>query len=235
MDLQKAYDTLDRDQFLDILEGCGMGPWAIRILWTYWGRLTMVAKSVGYHVPPFKGFCEVTQVNPISPMLSNVIVHSIMHHWVTVVSEKEAVPEGLRRSIQHLVDYFCTDGILIASIQAVWIQRSFDVLVDLFNRAGLQTNFRKTVSMVFQPCHSPGGMLEEAYTLRMTGEGPMYQNRLRRRVRCLEYKAKMSTGSLQTHLQTQHSVIRVGRTGNTPPLPPRRPTTTGFPFQRRWT
>ena len=86
MDLQKAYDALYQDRCLKILPAYRVGPRALWILRTYWGRLTMVAKSVGYHVPPFKGFCEVTQVNPLSPMLSNVIVHSIMHHWVAVVS-----------------------------------------------------------------------------------------------------------------------------------------------------
>ena len=140
-------------------------------------------------------------------MLFKIVVDAFMHHWVNVVAEEEAEPEGLRRSIQHLVDYFCTDGILIASIQAVWIQRSFDILVDLFNCAGLQTNFHKTVSMVFQPCHSPGGMFVEAYTLRMMGEGPTYQYCLIQWVQYPECGVKLAMGSLQMHCQTQRVMV----------------------------
>ena len=35
IDLHQAYDALDRDRFLEILEVCSMGPRACRILRTY--------------------------------------------------------------------------------------------------------------------------------------------------------------------------------------------------------
>ena len=47
LDLQKAYDALDRYRCLDILEGCGVVPQAQRLLQTYWRRLTMVARVGG--------------------------------------------------------------------------------------------------------------------------------------------------------------------------------------------
>ena len=43
--LHKAYDTLDRDICLEILEGYGVGPRSCPILRTYWGRLRMVARA----------------------------------------------------------------------------------------------------------------------------------------------------------------------------------------------
>ena len=193
------------------------------------------SKGLRISIPAFKGFHRVTQGDPLLPKIFNVAVDVTMRHWVAVVGEDKAVPKGLGQSIQRLVAYFYAKNGLITSTRAGRLQKASDVLTNFFNRVDLRMNTHKMTTMVCQLCYSPGGMLEEAYTLQMTGEGPTYQNRLRRRIRCLEYKAKMSTGSLQTHLQTQHSVIRVGRTGNTPPLPPRRPTTTGFPFQRRWT
>ena len=39
LDLQKAYDALDKERCLEILEGYSVGPRACRILQTYWGRL----------------------------------------------------------------------------------------------------------------------------------------------------------------------------------------------------
>ena len=43
LNLQKAYDTLDRSMSLEILEGYGIGPKDRNLLRTYWKRLTMVA------------------------------------------------------------------------------------------------------------------------------------------------------------------------------------------------
>ena len=43
LDIQKLYDALDRGRCLDILTGYGVVPLAIHLLWTYWGRLIMVA------------------------------------------------------------------------------------------------------------------------------------------------------------------------------------------------
>ena len=48
LDLHKAYDALDRSRCLEILEGCGVGPKARKLLQTHWHRLTMVARAGGY-------------------------------------------------------------------------------------------------------------------------------------------------------------------------------------------
>ena len=49
LDLHKAYDALDRSKFLEILEGCSVGPNSRRILKNYCHRLTMVARAGGYY------------------------------------------------------------------------------------------------------------------------------------------------------------------------------------------
>ena len=36
LDLHKTYNDLERDQYLDILAGCGVGPRTLHILRTYW-------------------------------------------------------------------------------------------------------------------------------------------------------------------------------------------------------
>ena len=82
--------------------GYGVGPQAIRVLRTHWGRITMVAKVGGYHSPPFKGFCRVTKGKPLSTTIFNMIVDAFMHHWVTVVEEEEAGPEVSGRSIERM-------------------------------------------------------------------------------------------------------------------------------------
>ena len=48
LDLQKAYDALDRYRCLDIMEGYGVGPQSFWLLRTYWSRLKMVARVGGH-------------------------------------------------------------------------------------------------------------------------------------------------------------------------------------------
>ena len=42
LELHKSYDALERSRCLEILEGYGVGPRALRLLCRYWGRLQMV-------------------------------------------------------------------------------------------------------------------------------------------------------------------------------------------------
>ena len=46
-DLHKACGALDGSRCLEILEGYGVGPQACWILWTYWLRFSMVARTGG--------------------------------------------------------------------------------------------------------------------------------------------------------------------------------------------
>ena len=47
LDMQKAYDALDWNRCLNILEGYALGPQACLILHQYWDRLMMVARVGG--------------------------------------------------------------------------------------------------------------------------------------------------------------------------------------------
>ena len=82
LDPTKAYDTLDRSTCLDILEGYDVGPSARRLLKTYWHRLTMVARAGGYYGEVFKGARGVTQGDPLSPTIFNVVVDAVVRHWI---------------------------------------------------------------------------------------------------------------------------------------------------------
>ena len=72
LDLQKAYDALYWDRLLDILAVHGVSPRTLRLLWTYWDRMTMVARAGGYFGLLFKGYHGVTKDNPLSSTLFNV-------------------------------------------------------------------------------------------------------------------------------------------------------------------
>ena len=82
LDLTKAYNALDRSRCLGILEGYGIGPGARRLLRNYWRHLTMAARSGGYYGTAFKGERGVTQGDPLSPTLFNVVVDAVVRHWL---------------------------------------------------------------------------------------------------------------------------------------------------------
>ena len=63
--------------------------------------------------------------------------------------------EGLGLSIQDLADYLYADDGLVVLTHPERLYKAFVVLYGIFNRNGLWTNTRKTVSMALHPCHAP--------------------------------------------------------------------------------
>ena len=94
LDLTKAYDALDRSRSLEILEGYGVGPRVRRLLRTYWRKSTMVARAGGYFGTGFKGERGVTQGDPLSFTIFNVVVDAVVHHWVTLALEESETLGG---------------------------------------------------------------------------------------------------------------------------------------------
>ena len=54
---------------------------ALRLLQSYWGMLKMVARAGGYYGSPFRGDRGVTQGDPLSPTIFNVVVDAVVRHW----------------------------------------------------------------------------------------------------------------------------------------------------------
>ena len=54
----------------------------------------MVARAAGYYGTAFRGERGVTQGNPLSPTIFNVVVDAVIRHWVNgIVDEAEAKEE----------------------------------------------------------------------------------------------------------------------------------------------
>ena len=151
--LRKAYDDMDQGRFLGILEGYGIVPQALLLLRQYWDHLAMVSRASGYYGIPFKGFRGVTQGDPLSPKLFNVVVDTVIRHFMMIVAEKSVGPEVFDRTVQRMASFFYAGDGLLALTQPEWLQWVFDVLMDLFERVGLKTNVQKMIRMEFQPCH----------------------------------------------------------------------------------
>ena len=139
----------------------------------------MVARAGGYYREAFKGARGVTQGNPLSPTIFNVVVDAVVRHLVTmaldgVEKRGERGYEGRHQAALFYADDDMVDGSVFRPRRIQW---AFNALVSLFEQMGLRTNVRKTVSMVFQPNQAAGTQSEAAYGRKMTGEGPTYWER----------------------------------------------------------
>ena len=221
LDLRKAYDTLDRDRALDILEGYGVGPRALRLLRRFWGAQKVVAKQSGYHGDPFDATRGVTQGDIISPAIFNIIADAVIRYWLTIVSEVASdASDGVGHNITARAAVFYADDGFVGSPDKKWLQDAFEVLVDLFARVGLKTNTEKTKVMVCLPGAIRTYYSEHAYKRKLEGQGDTYRQRKRRRVQCVECGEDLAAGSVTSHMRSQHDMEPVPQGGPAPPLAP---------------
>ena len=156
LDLTKACNALDRSRILEILEGYGVGPQARRLLQAYWGKSTMVARAGGYFRTGFKGARGVTQGDPLSPAIFNVVEDAVVRHWFTLTVEEEETWGEQGREGRHQAALFYGDNGMVASSDLRWLQWAFNTLVGFFDRVGLHTNVCKMVSMTYRPYLTTG-------------------------------------------------------------------------------
>ena len=83
--LYKYYYALNRGRYMSTLEGFWMLQWDCRLLYTYWCQLTMVDRAGGYCGAPFKGFRGVTQGCLLSYTIFNVVVDTVVRHYISLV------------------------------------------------------------------------------------------------------------------------------------------------------
>ena len=151
LDLKKAYDAMDRDRCVLILEAYGVGPNMLQLIQFFWDNAELVCRAQGRFGEPFKAKRGVTQGGPVSPKIFNVMVDAIVREWMRQVVGDEAASEGLKDAIRILLAIFYADDGYIASRSKQQLQDALEILVDLFERVGLRTNTKKTKGMTCVP------------------------------------------------------------------------------------
>ena len=179
LDLTKAYHALDSSRSLEILKGYGVGERVRKMLREYWEQTTMVTRAGSYYGKGFKGERGVTQGDPLSPTIFNVVVDTVVRHWLTIAVQEAERRVEREREGQHQAALVYADDGMLASSDPRWLQWAFTQLVGLFDRVGLKTNCNKTVSMTCRPCSTLANRSEETYGHIMTGDGPTPRERKR--------------------------------------------------------
>ena len=126
----------------------------------------------------------MTQGDPLSPTIFNVVMDVVVRHWVTGVIVDAEERSELGNEGRHQAALFYADDGIVDSSDPQWIQGAFNTLVGLFDRVGLRTNFGKNFGMVCHPFQTAWNLMEAAYGRRVMGEGPTYRERLKGQVSC---------------------------------------------------
>ena len=163
LDLRKAYDAMDRDRCVKILEDSGVGTKTLRLIRHFWDNGILVCKASSCYGALFKARRGVTQGGPVSPTIFNLMVDAVIREWERLLILKD-IPLG---QVRVLVAIFYADDGLIASRDPAVLQTAIDLLTGLFDRVGLKTNTTKTECMTFLPGKIRTALSDTAYRARM--------------------------------------------------------------------
>ena len=85
LDTKKAYESLDRMWCMEILRVYGLGNNLQRLLERFWEGHMVVSRGGGCYGRPSKTEWGVTQGNPMSPTILNIVVDEVVSSTLTEV------------------------------------------------------------------------------------------------------------------------------------------------------
>jgi hypothetical protein len=204
LDLKKAFDSTDRERCLLILEGYGVGPRMIRLIRNYWRNAVLVCQASGNYGSPFCAGHGVTQGGPLSTKLFNILVDAVAREWVRQLWEESELEEAvITELITAFFAIFYVDNAYLASWDLEFLQRVLDILVDLFAHVGLETNVKKTQTMICMPGRIQFQLPLASYA-RMREGLTTAEEWDSWKVQCHQCNKMMSASSLCHHLADQH-------------------------------
>jgi hypothetical protein len=128
---------MDRGRCEKIIVGYRVGPCMLRLISYFWDEAVLVCRAQGRYGKPFKAGRRVTQGGPVSPF----------REWLSQVLGVEAARSGYGEALRVLIAIFYADYGMIASWDKAFLQKAFDILINLFEHVGLRTNTTKTKGM----------------------------------------------------------------------------------------
>ena len=135
----------------------------------------MVERVGGYYREPFCRERGVTQGEPLLTTILNVLVEAVVCHWEYLVAERDGGyssdddaeqttgrtirardkrrrrTEEVHKRLKVKTAFLYADDGMVASTDPGWLKTAFDMLTGIFDQAGLKTNGKKNVGMVYHP------------------------------------------------------------------------------------
>ncbi len=151
-----------------LLEGYGAGPLLVRLVRVYWRDAIMVCRAAGYYGQPFKAGRGVTQCGPLSAKLFNIVVDAVVWEWmVQLWQDGDYDDRMVAKFMATFFAIFYVDDAYLASRDAGFLQHALNLLVNLFERVGLQTNTAKMQTMICTPGRIRTQLSSESYCRMM--------------------------------------------------------------------
>ena len=191
LDLSKAYDSIDREQTLAIMEKYRVGPNIRRYVAQVWSRQKFFLRQAGFYSDEIEVSRGCTQGDTDSPVIFNLIVDAVLRTW-------KADP-NYRGSV---TSFYADDG-LIKNENPRDLQEDLNRIVTLFKRMGLNTNDRKTKFMIAGGTPVPKALPPEEYS-RMMRRRKNTIGREKTKGKCQICGRVMLQRSLQRHMETIH-------------------------------
>jgi hypothetical protein len=208
LDLKKAFDSMDRERCLLILEGYGVGPRMIRLIRNFWRNAVLVCRASGNYGSLFCAGRSVTQGVPLSAKLFNILVDAVAREWVRQIREESELEEAVITELAAaFFVIFYVDDAYLASRDPEFLQQALDILVNLFARVGLKTNVKKTQTMICTPGRIRTQLPAASYT-RMREGLTTAEEWDSQKVQCHQCNKMMAASSLCRHLADQHEVYQ---------------------------
>jgi len=207
IDLKKAFDAMDRERCLDILQAYGVGPKCLHLLRVFWETAVLVCRAVGRYGEPFQAERGVTQGGPLSPRMFNILVDAVVREWLRQVLGEEAAKHGYGDAVAYFCSLYYVDDAVAQDRDRDRLQRSADILADLFDRVGLRTNTIKTKVKICVPGRIRTALSHERYAESRLGLYTAQEAR-NSRTACHKCGKWLKAASLRSHLETQHDVYQ---------------------------
>ena len=186
LDIRKAYDPLDREKYIEVMRGYGVGPNITQLLNSYWERQRIAPKTGKFLRKEFRTGRGFMQGDPDSPMIFNIMVNAVIRAFLDVLCGPQDPEDGLVWAARERDVIFYAEYCRIAGWDHEWFQDSLSVTVAMFWRMVLETNLNKSKTMVCTPGYIRGDV--GGTCVQDTGKGR----------RSNVYGAEEVTGKLRT-------------------------------------
>ena len=122
-----------------------------RLITHHWDSLIFVPKAKRFLGAAFVMGRGVTQGDPASPMIFNIVVDAVVRAVLEVVCRPQEARHGMGWSAVEWNLVFYTDDRRIAESHHIWVQDALMVKVAMFRQVGLETNLEKIKALVCTP------------------------------------------------------------------------------------